>query len=407
MKKLFLHIGCGKTGSSALQVWLHKNYETLLSLGVLYPKTGRDIKSDYQITSGNGVKLSRDIIDNKNLDYVFEAFSSGVEKVLFSSENFQKFGEAELRFLKEKCESAGIDVCVLAFVRDVYDVVYSLYVQAVKRNNYSKSFQDYVSGMKRLQQFEVVNLWGKFFPEIKVVHYDTYKSKLSIPFLDWIGVDPDKIPEMSKNKVNRTLSLVEIEFQRVVNKLYSEKFGDLDFSFSAAVSDNIILKDPEKRSEILFDSAAFNKIESLLGVSVDSFNEKYFKNSVEKISIFVSGKKNVVKEAPILDKSIISGIQALVAVTEKISTKGVFEKILESSIKDAELDVKGNLKIGDPRIVDVLRDEAIKLEKTNFLSAYILMLAAGVLRPNGNFIKNKISNYKERVKKNKNLSIKI
>lgn len=400
MKKLFLHIGCGKTGSSALQVWLYKNYENLLSLGVLYPKTGKDIKSDYQITSGNGVKLSRDLLDDKNIDYIFEAFSSGIENVLFSSENFQKFGESELKFLKKKCEDAGVEVHVLAFVRDVYDVVFSLYVQAVKRNNYSKNFRDYVAGLKRLQQFEVVNLWGKFFPEIKVVHYDTHKSKLNLPFLNWIGIDSRKMPEMSKNKVNRTLSLAETEFQRVVNQLYSKKFGNLDFSFSAAVSDNIIINDPERKSEILFDSIAFERVNFLFGDDVKYFNEKYFKNSVEKISIFVPGNKNVVNEVPSVDKFIVSGVQALVAITEKISTKGVFGKIIDGSLGIGENNSNVGLKISDPRLPDLLRNEAIRLEKNinSFSNAYILMLAAGVLRPSGMLIKKKISEYRDRMK---------
>lgn len=400
MKKLFLHIGCGKTGSSALQVWLYKNHEAFLSSGVLYPKTGKDIKNDYQITSGNGVKLSRDLLDNKNLDCIFEAFSSGVENVLFSSENFQKFGEAELIFLKEKCEAAGIEVHILAFVRDVYDVVFSLYVQAVKRNNYSKSFRDYVSGLKKLQQFEVVNLWEKFFPEIRVVHYDTYKNNLNAPFLSWIGVDSNKIPEMSKNKVNRTLTLAETEFQRNVNQLYSKKFGDLDFSFSAALSDNIIFNDPEKKGEILFDQFAFDKINSLFEVNVNNFNKKYFNNGVENISIFTPGNKIIVNEVPHIDKFILSGVQALVAVTEKISTKGVFDRIINQNLDDYKNNTDMELKISDPRLPDLLRSEAIRLEKSKstFPSAYILMLAAGVLRPGGIVIKKKIAEYRDKIK---------
>lgn len=400
MKKLFLHIGCGKTGSSALQVWLYKNYEAFLSSGVLYPKTGRDIKSDYQITSGNGVKLSRDIIDDKNMDCVFEAFSSGVEKVLFSSENFQKFGEAELIFLKEKCEAAGIEVYVLAFVRDVYDVIFSLYVQAVKRNNYSKSFRDYVSGLKKLQQFEVVNIWGKFFPRIRVVHYDTHKNNLNMPFLKWIDIDSNKIPEMSKNKVNRTLTLAETEFQRIVNQLYLKKFGNLDFSFSAALSDNIIFNEPEKKSEILFDQVAFDKINSLFEVNVDIFNKKYFNNDIENISIFAPGNKNIVNEVPCIDKFILSGVQALVAVTEKISTKGVFDRIINQNLNDYKNNTDVKLKISDPRLPDLLRNEAIRLEKSKSTlpSAYILMLAAGVLRPGGVIIKKKIVEYRDKIK---------
>ncbi|MGV6852729.1 MAG: hypothetical protein ACWA5R_11220, partial [bacterium] len=41
MKKVILHIGTPKTGTSSIQRWLYQHSETLLELGILYPRTGR------------------------------------------------------------------------------------------------------------------------------------------------------------------------------------------------------------------------------------------------------------------------------------------------------------------------------------------------------------------------------
>ena len=57
MKKLYLHVGCGKTGSSALQVWLSQIAGELEKTGILYPLHGATPLDDYTISSGNGERL--------------------------------------------------------------------------------------------------------------------------------------------------------------------------------------------------------------------------------------------------------------------------------------------------------------------------------------------------------------
>ena len=42
MKKLILHIGTHKTGSTAIQNWLYWNRDTLAAQGVLYARTDRE-----------------------------------------------------------------------------------------------------------------------------------------------------------------------------------------------------------------------------------------------------------------------------------------------------------------------------------------------------------------------------
>lgn len=400
MKKLYLHIGCGKTGSSALQIWLHQNADNFLKLGIFYPTLNQKIKTDYQITSGNGVALSRDLIEKKSIDIIEESFSSGIGSVLFSSENFQKLEKVDIQNLLSECLRNNIEVHVLAFVRDVYDIVFSSYMQSVKRGNYYKTFREYADGVKSLQQFEVVRKWAEFFPDIKVVHYDAFKNKVNVPFLDWLGVDSKAIPEIKKTKVNRSLTLLEAEFLRLLNKVYCEKFNNLDFSFSSRISDAIILNDPEKKSEILLDMSVLENLRNKFSQSVDDFNNKYLYNQGGGIKIFERNKKNIVENVPDLDSFLIPAIEGLALITQSIETKGAANKIIESALGVKKENSSDELKISDPRIVDALRNQAVKMENSDIASSYILMLAAGVLRPNGLLIKKKISFYREKIKNN-------
>lgn len=400
MKKLYLHIGCGKTGSSALQIWLHQNADNFLKLGIFYPTLNQKIKTDYQITSGNGVALSRDLIEKKSIDIIEESFSSGIGSVLFSSENFQKLEKVDIQNLLSECLRNNIEVHVLAFVRDVYDIVFSSYMQSVKRGNYYKTFREYADGVKSLQQFEVVRKWAEFFPDIKVVHYDAFKNKVNVPFLEWLGVDSKVVPEIKKTKVNRSLTLLEAEFLRLLNKVYCEKFNNLDFSFSSRISDAIILNDPEKKSEILLDMSVLENLRNKFSQSVDDFNNKYLYNQGGGIKIFERNKKNIVENVPDLDSFLIPAIEGLALITQSIETKGAANKIIESTFGVKKENSSDELKISDPRIVDALRNQAVKMENSDIASSYILMLAAGVLRPNGLLIKKKISFYREKIKNN-------
>lgn len=406
MKNLYLHIGCGKTGSSALQVWLHKSAGDFLEAGIFYPKFD-EIKNDYQITSGNGVKPSIEILEKESFDVVLSAFASGAENVLFSSENFQKLGRKDLKFVRDKCLENEIKVHVLAFVRDVYDMIFSTYMQMVKRSNCSKSFYEYAKGLKKIQQFEVVKLWSEFFPDIKLVHYDSHKEDLCRPFVDWLGLQNAKISKMTKNKVNRSLDLDEAEFLRLINKFYADKFKDLSFSFSARISDAIILSEPEKKSKILLDDKILDELSCNFQSVVDDFNKKFF-DGIDCISIFNPEGKAFDTCAPVFPEFVEATIQALVFLTSSIETKGVHDVVMKRFAGNPELPSEElnhsdeQLRIEDPRVANLLRDHAIKLEKNDLTSAYVLMLAAGVIRPNGGFIKNKIISYKKEIsRKNK------
>ena len=84
-----------------------------------------------------------------------------------------------------------------------------------------------------------------------------------------------------------------------------------------------------------------------------------------------------------LYKSVISVLFAMIEVID------IFGKQLPVAAS------AGPLNIADPRIVDVLRNQAISFESDDISKAFALMKAAQILRPTGPVINQKIAEYQQ------------
>ena len=70
MKQLYLHIGLGKTGSSALQSWLSLNAQLIARQGIDYADIVPEVKFGESL-SGNGIELHHACVE-KNFERVEE-----------------------------------------------------------------------------------------------------------------------------------------------------------------------------------------------------------------------------------------------------------------------------------------------------------------------------------------------
>ena len=131
-KKVILHIGYGKTGSSAIQSALARNHDLLKTAGILYPEhETSDQARRGEITSGN--------LDPENW---FEGqvipiarAAEGCATILFSNENiFQSFDQ----FLDRHGVYADEFVFeIILFVREPFEKLNSAFQQSVKRRGFA------------------------------------------------------------------------------------------------------------------------------------------------------------------------------------------------------------------------------------------------------------------------------
>lgn len=278
-KQLILHIGCGKTGSSALQVWLNQNSNILRENGFNYPTFNMEIKDDYQITSGNGTHLVNAVKNNSVNLFLSETAKYKERRIVFSSEAFQILDEKEIKELKDSAIEAGFEIKVIAYIRNLYEMAYSSYMQLVKRHGYTESLDFYLNRINTFQQFNVVDLWESIIGQINVLHYDTESENLDLSFLKIIGLPKEKIPRMKRNRVNRSLTLLESELLRSFSKSVQNKFKINVDKISTYISDNLIKSSPEKETNIFYNEEVIEKLRSKFSSKIIEYNKKYFKNS--------------------------------------------------------------------------------------------------------------------------------
>jgi len=327
MKKLYLHVGCGKTGSSALQVWLSHISGALEKQGIIYPLHNRKPLGDYTISSGNGTNLHR-AIRNHILERYFRnlELEKSSETLLYSSEVFQNLTEEDSVYLKKVAKENGFEVHIIAYARDVYDMTYSSYQQMVKRHTCTQPFLNYALGRKNLQQFSVIGKLSQWFENTHVIHYDSVElGDISKPFSRLIGIDTASVPEMTKNKVNRSLTVLETELMLLANRIYMQSHNEPSMRFSASLSDQLIALCPERETEILFDQKVFDHFSAVMQEHVNVINAKYFNQPL--LQIFREKGKNIVTETPVLSEDLKRFISILIVPhLEETRPKARFEK---------------------------------------------------------------------------------
>lgn len=344
-RKLFLHVGCGKTGSSALQNWLRENSRQLWNERISYPLhaqekarswsiIGQRRRDGYEITSGNGVRLHEAALSGNAGEIIEHDIGSGGRDILYSSERLQNIKPSQLVRIRESAEKFGLDTVVIIFVRDLYDVMYSLYLQLVKRQGYARGFHEFGLGVGMPQQFKVLRDYEGIFDDIRVFHYDS-ERKLGIDraFLRALGVSADRVPPMDRRTVNRSLSVVEAEVLRRANGVVGGVVSDGGRAFSTDVSDSIIYRTPERETEVFLDSDVLESFESRFGEEVRRVNERYFGD--HRLKIFSPEGKKVVTESPCVEEAFEVVLRKLVEHTNAAPPGGLMKRLTGRQVRQS------------------------------------------------------------------------
>lgn len=216
--KLILHIGYGKTGTSAIQSYLALNSSLLKDYGINYP-SHRSMNNAMKgkVSSGN---LGG--IDDWQSEILKTADSNLIN--LYSGERlFNKLvgGESIDRLL-----SAFSSVKVLLFIRDPFDHVSSSWLQSVKRAGCTKSFEEYALTDYSLTQklLAFLQKYSDSNIELCIKNYSRDKANTINNFMTMcLPVEVDSFCEQAetiKRPVNRSLTSTESHLQMAFNKHY-------------------------------------------------------------------------------------------------------------------------------------------------------------------------------------------
>lgn len=231
-KRIIFHIGPPKTGSSAIQLFLHSHRKTLASLGVIYPKHSIDGNG---ISSGNAREVcsegsdGRLVLDGQKLSRVLSAFENNQNSriLLLSSESFFRIVDDITRVLPH--------AEIICFVRNPVEYQLSIYNQSVKRHGNQSLFQP--NQRLNLGQWETLLKVGEQISPDQF-HCFAYKppghkNNVISDVLEVLGLrDQFNVPG---HAVNVSYSFAALEVKRWLNKFRLETLqADIDTYLQAA-----------------------------------------------------------------------------------------------------------------------------------------------------------------------------
>lgn len=218
MKKLIVHVGPHKTGSTYIQGLLHKNREVLSSLSVSYPDVYYlYLGHHYLLNELNGSAEAHDIRVN------ILAASNDADTCILSSENFISLSFFGLKKLKDAFPE--VEFKFLIYSRRPSLRLISRWHELVKQGSY-QSMESYFSRhlFKPMQSREInVSHYAKDLAKIygensfSFIDYETASSEGNMMgcFLKASGIE--RVIEDSNVVVNKMTGLEEIEIIRVLN----------------------------------------------------------------------------------------------------------------------------------------------------------------------------------------------
>lgn len=291
-KTLYLHVGMGKTGTSALQVAFVRNRKQLAAHGIAYPEHPSDVSARRgEVVSGNAMSLvkyldPRTFADVERREAFLAEFKRAIHnapepRVLFSSEflysaNHDRFGSFCRDLMAE-----GIKVEPVVYVRDIAGHALSLYSQVVKRSLFRGTFMDFISPGEGIRY--TPNLRGRLRRMLKLVgrerlhvmHYDSDREHLMESFMrNVFGVEGLDEYDLTHGQVNRSLTDHEIELMRYLN-------GRLhDTSGAGVVNQVLIRRPPLKERKPSITEEQLSLLEKRFLPDVGWVNETFFESAL-------------------------------------------------------------------------------------------------------------------------------
>lgn len=214
-KKLILHFGFPKTGSSALQIFFSQNKDLLAERGIDYPypepesilSTGGGTGNVIQILFREGFveefrRANRTeaglIRPERAIDGMFWKFvrelvaRSDQPAVLLSGEGMSGLKANQLDLIVNML-SKDFDILIVAFARDHFDYFYSNWKQYIKTNDIGIEFSEFVDNFEKkrrvpaaFQAFKLIRSRG--LPFI-LLNYDSARRNLAEVFFRAAGVE--------------------------------------------------------------------------------------------------------------------------------------------------------------------------------------------------------------------------
>lgn len=365
-KILYVHIGTGKTGTTALQDFFLLNSVMLKKLGVEYAKCGM-VKNNHHMLCRNYLRSNEEaqarISSNlKQLNY--EMSESCSASFLISSEYFPGLSPEEILELKNEIEA---EIIPIVYLRRQDEFLESWYAQIVKAHQNRESIYLLKERLKKDGIFDYVTLteeWSKINNNKKIIVRAYEKEgfaggNIFFDFINAIGLElteesfifPDKDPNPSIKPNQIKLALELYDYCNVDQRklLFSpiEDFHDRSLFFLST----------SERQELINEFS--------------SINEKVATKYLARKSLFIN---NLAKETDVGDNIITDSFIDHFVYFLFFNNKEMLNKIEDPVIKFLKIE-----------------SQKYRLQNMHDVELRLLQLAF-IIRPNGKHINELLNN---------------
>ena len=247
--KLFLHIGHGKTGTSAIQSALAIASDDLAKRGINYPiqQSLRDRASRLEITSGNWEPIPEANLTDQLLEIAKSNYNNST--IVLSSESL--FWLIPELIQKKSAWEAHIDLQIILAVREIEEMLSSEYQQRVKRHGDAMPLEQFLRARHFISSHhakaaEVIESMTQSNITNTIINYSEHKRDISKLIFKLIGAE-DLYPssQMTGAIINRSMSRKELEILITINALYFSRFPWI----STRISDALIKNQPKLEAQ--------------------------------------------------------------------------------------------------------------------------------------------------------------
>lgn len=260
-----------KTGTTALQSYFSQNRSTLLSHGVLYPKTGVVSNAHYELSNALGFKMNGENSISQNelsklKNSLLKEITPSTSKVIISSEIFVR--NAPLDLVKEFFSDFNIKIVVYLRRHDHWYL--SAYAQSAKMKSmppWRKGPLGFIKFSKKnnpkyINYRHLVDRWANAFGKENIIvrpyEKEQNQPNLATDFFGAIGCKEliNNLPKMV-NIENESLSIKSIQYMDIFQRVKTDNKTRtllLEYTKSLGINDGHKVSDflnPESKIRLI------------------------------------------------------------------------------------------------------------------------------------------------------------
>lgn len=242
-RPLFVHAGCSKTGTSALQVGLWRSTTALAEAGTGVPFPGRR-RHRTRLLDPLGWRPAHGFVgpvDDAALDRTAERIAACPgDRLLVSNEELVELDEQRVERVLDVAERAGTEVHLVVTLRDWAQQIPSEHLQFL-RHGMTETFPDFIARVRaregrwgehfwrRQDPLDILHRWRAVDPHrttvVVVPSYSADPDGVFRMVSDVVGF-PHALVERPDHAVNTSHGVVEAEVYRRLNAALPRSFAD-------------------------------------------------------------------------------------------------------------------------------------------------------------------------------------